>query len=277
MIELVASQLDRIPGTFWGVVAGSLFTLIGVIITNRAHDRRLDRQLRHDRDAKRLDRDLALRKEIYVGAAEAVSAGLTYLSKLIDLSLPLQTLAQDYFAKQPAIAKVHIVATEDTARALAQFSALFTKVMFGLITLRQPLEQKSNQAKLMMEEISEHRASADALIIQARDRGLAGTAQNEELLRSNLTFHREELVRLVNEHRELLTSLMNEQVRFASHCKAEISKVTSLLIPLLAAVRAELGVPFDRPTFERIFLDVQAEIDEAAQKLFHEIGAPGQS
>jgi hypothetical protein len=37
--------ITQIPGTFWGVVAGSLFTIIGVGLTNRANARNLHSQL----------------------------------------------------------------------------------------------------------------------------------------------------------------------------------------------------------------------------------------
>ena len=37
----IIDLLNKIPATFWGVVVGSLFTLSGIYLTNRAGDRRL--------------------------------------------------------------------------------------------------------------------------------------------------------------------------------------------------------------------------------------------
>jgi hypothetical protein len=48
---------QKIPATFWGVLAGSFFTLVGVTFTNRSNDKRLSKQLAHDRQIKAKERD----------------------------------------------------------------------------------------------------------------------------------------------------------------------------------------------------------------------------
>ena len=75
MIELI----EPIPAAFWGVVAGSFFSIFGVWLTNRSSDRRLLRQLNYDREAKAKERELTLKKDVYLSAAEAISAGISVL------------------------------------------------------------------------------------------------------------------------------------------------------------------------------------------------------
>jgi hypothetical protein len=53
----VIRWLENVPATFWGVLAGSFFTLLGVWLTNRAQGRRLDRQLEHERTLKSEERE----------------------------------------------------------------------------------------------------------------------------------------------------------------------------------------------------------------------------
>jgi len=60
--------IERIPATFWGVVIGSFFSLGGIVIANRANDRRLREQLKHDREMRNRDRELSLRKDVYLSA-----------------------------------------------------------------------------------------------------------------------------------------------------------------------------------------------------------------
>jgi hypothetical protein len=67
-------------------VVGSLFTLIGVYLTNLASDRRLRLQLGHDRDLKNREREMTFRKETYVAAAEAIVVSMSAIPKLSDLS-----------------------------------------------------------------------------------------------------------------------------------------------------------------------------------------------
>ncbi len=52
MMDVLAEVLrliEKIPATFWGVVIGSFCTLGGVVLTNRANDKRLREQLRPGR------------------------------------------------------------------------------------------------------------------------------------------------------------------------------------------------------------------------------------
>ena len=66
----------EIPATFWGVVFGSFFTLVGIKLTNRANNQRLQAQLSHERELQKKERELSLRREVYLTAVEAMSAGI---------------------------------------------------------------------------------------------------------------------------------------------------------------------------------------------------------
>jgi len=55
-----------IPGTFWGVVVGSFFSIGGVMLTNRANQRRLVAQFAHERQLRISEREHTLRKEVYL-------------------------------------------------------------------------------------------------------------------------------------------------------------------------------------------------------------------
>jgi hypothetical protein len=67
--------LVRIPGTFWGVLAGSAFSLGGVVLSNRNSARNLRLRLEAEREARNTEREMGLRKEIYLAAAEAIPPG----------------------------------------------------------------------------------------------------------------------------------------------------------------------------------------------------------
>ena len=67
--------LSRVPATFWGVVAGSFFSLGGVWLSNRNSARNLKAQLDHDRATRAKEREMSMRKDIYLAAAETIAAG----------------------------------------------------------------------------------------------------------------------------------------------------------------------------------------------------------
>lgn len=83
----IIGLLAAIPATFWGVVVGSLFTIMGVVLSNWASDRRLRAQFANERELKTKDREMALRKEVLLSAAEAVDAGMGTISRLSNFDI----------------------------------------------------------------------------------------------------------------------------------------------------------------------------------------------
>jgi hypothetical protein len=53
------------PDTLVGVVIGSVFTLTGVVQTNRTNLKNLRIQLEHDREQKAKERVLSMRRDVY--------------------------------------------------------------------------------------------------------------------------------------------------------------------------------------------------------------------
>ena len=69
----VVELIEDVPATFWGVLAGSFFSILGVWLTNRASEARLEIQFKHERLVKSTERELTLKKDIYL-ARSAKSA-----------------------------------------------------------------------------------------------------------------------------------------------------------------------------------------------------------
>src|SRR5450631_1615901 len=108
--------LNRIPSTFWGVLAGSFFSLGGVVLSNRNSARNQQRQLEHDRDTRRLEREMALRKDVYLAATESIFAGLSAVGSLSNLALDPLVILAEYRVKAPAVAKINIIAEAETLK-----------------------------------------------------------------------------------------------------------------------------------------------------------------
>jgi len=63
------------------VLAGSFFSLGGVWLSNRNSARNLKAQLDHDRDIRAKEREMSMRKDIYLAAPEAIAAGYYAVAK----------------------------------------------------------------------------------------------------------------------------------------------------------------------------------------------------
>jgi hypothetical protein len=114
--------IERIPATFWGVLAGSFFTPFRVWLSNRAQTQRLERQLDQERTLKAEERTLALKRDVFLPAVEAIAVGVAAVSRLPNLSIPPERVLDDWTSRSPSIARVNLVAGNQTLDALTRFN-----------------------------------------------------------------------------------------------------------------------------------------------------------
>jgi len=82
---------------------------------------------------------MTFRKDTYAAAAEAIAASMSVLSKLSELSFSLKEVSATYLDTSPILAKVNLVAGEDTIRALANFGTEFARAFLRLAQQRMVL------------------------------------------------------------------------------------------------------------------------------------------
>ena len=131
---------------------GSFITLIGITLTNRANDRRLQAQLSHERELRKKERELSLRKDIYLAAAEAIATGINTIGQFTNMEVPIEKITETYGEKSPSIAKVYIAAEEETVKAIVHLMSELEASYLQLIAKRIPLEQQKNQLAILKQQ-----------------------------------------------------------------------------------------------------------------------------
>jgi len=139
ILNLLSGFVDRVPPSVWGVIIGALSALGTVILTNRVHDRRLREQLAHDRELKNREREMILRKEVYLAGAEAVSTALLTVGQFANIEMKHEKLFEQYQAKFPSLSKINIIAKESTVTAVSNFSGELATSLLRLTARRLPL------------------------------------------------------------------------------------------------------------------------------------------
>jgi hypothetical protein len=188
----VSAWFALIPAAFWGVVFGSFFTILGIWLTNRANDRRLERQLAHDRDLKRRERELSLRKEIYLDVAEAVVAGSQTMARFTDLSIPSERVMDTFTDKVGAIGKAHVIASPATMRALTAFTTALTVAGVELALKRAPLLRLRIDVDRFESEAERYRKATAQTLESMKQFNLEGATDSRggTLSRATLTSRR---------------------------------------------------------------------------------------
>jgi hypothetical protein len=173
-MESIITLLERIPPTFWGIIVGALFTIIGVVLTNAANIKRLRLQQAYERERAEKQWDTNLRRDTYLSAIEAISAGMVVVGRFADFNVPHQELMRSYTDKSPSIAKVTLVGKEKTIEAVANFSQLLTGAFLRLSASREQLNGMMAQLAALEDQIETAREEEARLLALIHEHELSG-------------------------------------------------------------------------------------------------------
>jgi len=252
LVALIAS----IPATFWGVIIGSLFTVIGVAITNASNTRRLRLQHEHERARDERARDLSMRRDVYMGAFEAIATGMTMVGNFGELEVPFQELMQSYMGKASAIGKVTIVGRESTIQAVADFEQALTGAFIRLSGQRQAVDQLHREARALAERIARSAVEQDRL---AADLERADDEATCEPLRRSLEHERRRTEALRREEAEVESRFLPGLMDLIRATMEEVTALDGLLAAVIREVRSELGLDFDEAFYRRLVASSHAK------------------
>jgi len=274
-LNFFTQLLDGIPATFWGVVIGSLFTLTGIYFTNRANDHRLRLQLQNDRELKNREREMTFRKETYAAAAEAITASMSALSKFSDLSFSLKEVSAMYLEKSAALAKVNLVANEDTIRALVNFETEFAGAFLRLTKQRMALSVLQEQIAVKAALLRGFEKTRDAMIELMRHHNIDGVQDPRrfEAIQKNYEFEAGRIATTNQELRGMIAELSAKQIPFAKECFLETARVNRLIIPLLVAARMELELPISKEQYAEIIRQTHSEEEGQLDEFIKNVAA----
>ena len=250
----MAELLDAVPPTIWGFIIGSLLTVLGIVLTNAANTKRLRLQHEHEWKLESKERNLNLRRDVYLAAMEAFATSVATIGRFGNLNIPSDELELILTDKSPAFSRVSIVGQEATIQAVATFSRELTGTFLRLSAKREKLswlmqrlagvEQKIAQ---VLREQEHTRAQLDACsIAEPRDESA------EHALGKTLALQQQRLEAWRAEEMELTTQTFPGQMSLVRDSIVESAALERLLVPLISLIRAELELPFDAEVYARI-------------------------
>jgi hypothetical protein len=231
-LDGVAEAVAKIPGAFWAIVG----TLGGVWLTNRESARRLDRQFSNDRtvraDERENDqvvrsneREFALRREIYMEAADVLYGGVMAIARMTSVDTSVGDISKEFLERSSVLAKVQVVAKIETLKAVIEVGAEVANHIATLSAKRIPLDvQKRQLAQLEEQAIA-----------------LAKEANRQ----ADLAKLREKIAKDHMNHARAVLALGRETIGITMALRQSF-------VPTILAIRAELGLPIDRADLDAI-------------------------
>ena len=263
----LATVLETVSPTVIGFVIGAVITVIGVVITNAANTRRLRIQHEHDREMRRRERELNLRRDVYLAAIDAITTGIYLITRFSDINAPTHDLMQAYNQKSPAIGKVSIIGTPETIKAVSTFNQEVLGAFLRLTAARERLQELNRQIaqlEAQIEQLAEKQVQRYTLMGEL-DPGDPADAEHLRALRQKHAAGQERLEALRAEASALSNQLLHDVMRLTQQSMDEVATLDDLTVPVISAMRSELGLPFDEALYARITQESHRKVKEYLQ------------
>lgn len=255
--------ISEVPSTFWAVIVSTSITLLTVHLTNRSNTTRLERQLSHDRELKKVERLFNAKREIYLEVAESISISMRSLAHYANFEMAHGDLLREGNTKSAALAKINLVGSAETLRALAAVNRALGSAIVEMTALRHPLLAEYGVLRVREQNYKNIQMRFEALLELQHQKRVDGVLGNEDFDRlmklTELTMDRANKTRTAwVEHEKALRG--QAMVVYQQALKYN-SSIARLLPRLLEAIRIELDLPPDTAVFDEIVDAASAHLE----------------
>lgn len=260
--------LERIPPALYGVMIGSLLTVIGVTLTNISNTKRLRIQHEHERNLENKARDLNLRRDVYMQAMEAISAGLVAVSRFSELNASSDELMHSYTDLSPKIGKVTIVGKNETIKAVATFNLELTGAFLRLTATREKIKAVVQRIEFLDKEIQATQQQLDNLADSTEEDIEKNMKKTKDQIQKEYNATNKRLENLKAEYDSFENQFMSMQIDLVQECTSEVAKLDELLVPMIGLMRSELELPFNEKYYAKILKDGHEKQKEYLAEFF---------
>ena len=250
-LSQLVEVVDLIPGPIW-LLIGSGLSIIGIMLTNRANDRRLRRQFEYERELRNADSDLALRKEIYLNAVETLWSGLEAITKLADIEAKPVDVIKMYAKRSSDVSKVNVVADIETLESVYSISARVENKITALSFERMMLDLQRQEIEKFDRNFEQFSKGLGRDIERLQES--MQKADDERELRQDI------MKRMLSDHNVFIEGMnkfmgdmgnqLQQYMDFMIKCHQERNDLLRQMVPVIVAVRSELGLPIDEKLYK---------------------------
>ncbi|NTV93330.1 MAG: hypothetical protein HGA72_08740 [Chlorobiaceae bacterium] len=240
----------EVSETIIAAISASIVTFIGVLYTVRKSYAHLRFQLEHDAKERERERQMSLRRHVYLPAIGVFSSNLSSIVNMANLELLNEQLFK-INEDTPAIAQIQIVGSDTVVLATNHYSLVLTEALMTLIGERVKLLDLKHSFELAIEYENKSLANQREYIDMMTNYKLQGSADQSLLNRIEvqIKFYGEQTQKYGNEREKAFSILNKQHIAFLGICLDHLIKVSELIPPIVIAIREELELPLDRETF----------------------------
>lgn len=232
-----------------GAGIGSTITLFGIIINNWF-------QLR----SANISRKRSLKTDIFLSTVEHLMRRRLLLVKIPSLSNEeMENLATEGGS---AVAKLSVVADNDTIKAVNKLSVAYTDKLFKLLPKRLPIENLRAEVKILTAQLDGNFQRQNRMLnemVSFNKNGIGDPNIWREMKASfdNCVSQASSLRQSLSAKNEMLN---REVALFSASCLSEAMALTDLEVTAVSCLRKELKLPFDEDEYRALTIESSNEV-----------------
>jgi hypothetical protein len=257
----IAGMPAAVFGNIVSGVVGSVITLLGVFVSSW-HSRRLKRvELGHDATQRDREREMALRRDVFLPAVEAALAMQSSLGALTNLDSPVGPASERFQVSNATFAKVAAVGTQETVAACQNLSSGLGVAFWELSLQRAALQHHQNRLTDLDRNISIHEGLRDSWIKVQQDLVAKGEKSAEiwHAARTQFTQHMNEIGKALAERGTIIRQRELKLLEANEIFLKQLETLSPLFPPALIAMRRELQLPLDEAAFLERYNKLRAQ------------------
>jgi hypothetical protein len=260
--------MPHLPDAVWGAVVGAGIALLTTFLNNRHSRKQLRMQLADNALQRDRDRAMALRRDVYLPAVEAVTRMQATLGRLLDIEADQSKIGRQVSVDQSILAKVHLVASESTVRALMAYQGAFMPVYIEIIMLRAPLLVHKAGLETHQEYIDRAETENQRIVQLMKQLNIEGNTDKAAFDRLNAqsAIEFQTLKTHSDKQAALRLEMFSGQMQLGDRMVEAIGKPAALIATALISCRQELELPIDPIEYRRLVDEQQNAAREALRE-----------
>jgi hypothetical protein len=153
VITWLLAALHHVPDVVWAALIAAMVAFTSTVLSNRNSRKQLQMQLNNNALQRDRERAMALRRDVYLPAAEALARVQGALGQLTRVSADEEAIGRQLVTDLATMAKIHLVASESTVAALMAYQKALMPAYLELIALRAPIVVRQRGIELQQKFI----------------------------------------------------------------------------------------------------------------------------
>ena len=217
-----------------GIIIGAVLSWIPLLLG-----------LKHDSREREKERQMSLRRDVYLSAAEKIGQQLSYLTNFYQTGDPLPK------GYEEAITKIHIIGNNETVNSVNKFNDCLVKAYCELGPEKQEFNFLGMESDNIIKFTQEAAVGVNKSLEDMKEYNLSGVInpQKWSYIQGEYDLHCKHRDQSLKELDKNIDKQLNLTYNLAIKCRQKTQLAEELLTPVIVAIRKELNTPFDEDAY----------------------------